>query len=122
MNELPVTTPVGPLSIRVFAGYQLPALTREAFYKELSDTFMPGTPFMLAPLGLSAYVPAVLDLDPAAGMPDEVAIIVYASVDAYNAARRESLQGRMYTHSHAGVFDMARSRGQFPGPTTAPNK
>lgn len=115
-----LSLPVGTQSVRVFAGYRLPSLTREAFFKELGHTFMPGTPFMLAPLGLSAYVAAVLDLDPAAGMPDEVALIVYASKEAYDA-RQNWLQGRMYTHSHAGVFDMARSRGQFPGPDSAPN-
>jgi hypothetical protein len=122
MSHLPVTTPVGPQSIRVFAGYRLPTLTREAFFKELGDTFMPGTPCMLAPLGLCAYVAAALDFNDGSGMPDEVALIVYASLDAYNAARQKSLQGRMYTHSHAGVFDMARSRGQFPGTLDEPNK
>ena len=114
--------PVGPKSVRVFAGYRLPSLARETFFKELGDTFMPGTPYMLAPLGLAGYVAAVLDLDPALGLPDEVALIVYASVDAYRAARQDSLQGRMYTHSHAGVFDMAQSRGQFPGSESAPDK
>jgi hypothetical protein len=122
MNQIPVTTPVGPQSIRVFAGYRLPTLTRETFFKELGDTFMPGTPCMLAPLGLCAYVAAALDFEDGSGMPDEVALIVYASLDAYNAARQKSLQGRMYTHSHAGVFDMARSRGQFPGTVDQPNK
>jgi hypothetical protein len=117
-----MSIPVGPQSIRVFAGYRLSTLEREAFFKELGETFMPGTPYMLASLGLGAYVAAVLDLEPAAKMPDEVALIVYASVDAYTAARRNSLQGRMYTHSHAGVFDMKESRGQFPGPDTAPDK
>lgn len=122
MNEIPVTTPVGPQSVRVFAGYRLPALTREAFFKELGDTFMPGTPYMLAPLGLSGYVAAALDFEAESGMPDEVALIVYASLEAYTAARERSVRGRMYTHSHAGVFDMARSRGQFPGPVDNPNK
>lgn len=116
-----ISLPVGPQSVRVFCGYRLPALNREAFLKELGDTFMPGTPYMLAPLGLGAYVAAVLDLDPAAGMPDEVALIVYASEPVYREARNNSLQGRMYTHSHAGVFDMVRSRGQFPGAASAPS-
>jgi hypothetical protein len=122
MNELPITMPVGPQSIRVFCGYRLPSLERDAFFKELGETFMPGTPCMLAPLGLNAYMAAVLDLDAAAKMPDEVALIVYASVQAYAAVRRDSLQGRMYTHSHAGVFDLANSRGQFPGPDSDPNR
>lgn len=122
MTSVPFQLPVGPQSIRVFAGYRLPSLTREAFFKELSETFMPGTPYMLAPLGLAAYLSAVIDLDPATGLPDEVALIVYSSLEAYNNARQNSLQGRMYTHSHAGVFDMGKSRGQWPGPVAAPDK
>lgn len=122
MSMLPITTPVGPASIRVFAGYRLPALAREDFFRELGQTFMPGTPCMLAPLGLAAYLPATIDPEPDSGLPDEVALIVYASSSAYEAARRQSLEGRMYTHSHAGVFDMTRSRGQWPGSVAAPDK
>ena len=72
---------------------------------------------MQAPLGLNAYVPAVLDPDPAEGLPDEVALIVYASLDIYQKAREHSLRRRMYTHSHAAVFDMRAPGcgGQFPG-------
>jgi hypothetical protein len=116
-----LSIPVGPQSIRVFCGSRLPSLTRENFFRELGDTFMPGTPFMVAPLGLSGYVAAVLDLEPQEGLPDEVALIIYASLDAYREARQNSLQGRMYTHSHAGVFNMALSRGQFPGPVSNPD-
>ena len=121
MNELPVTIPVGPQSTRVFAGYRLPSLDRTKFFQEVGKTFMPGTPNMLAPLGLNAYVAATLDVEPASGLPDEVALIVYGSEPLYTAARQNSVQGRMYTHSHAGVFDMVRSRGQFPGPDSAPH-
>lgn len=120
--ELPLRAPVGPQSIRVFCGYRLPTLTREAFFKELGDTFMPGTPFTLAPFGLAAYVAATLDPDAGSELPDEAALIVYASTQAYAAVRQHSLAGRMYTHSHAGVFEMARSRGQFPGPVGAPTQ
>jgi hypothetical protein len=114
--------PVGPASTRVFCGYAIGSLTREEFYKQLQTTFMPGTPHMLQPLGLAAYLPAVFDLPLEAGLPDEVALIVYASVPTYQAARNDSLSGRMYTHSHAGVFDMSRSRGQFPGSFVNPDK
>jgi len=122
MSALPIHTPVGPSSIRVFAGNKLPSLTRENFFRELGDTFMPGTPCMLAPLGLAAYLPATIDPEPDSALPDEVALIVYASRDAYDAARQKSLEGRMYTHSHAGVFDLTRSRGQWPGTVEAPDK
>lgn len=121
MLDQPVTTPVAPRSVRVFCGYGLPSLGRDGFFRELGTTFMPGTPYMLAPLGLAAYVAAALDPAEGSGLPDEVALIVYASRAAYDA-RNSTLQGRMYTHSHAGVFDMRRSRGQFPGPVDAPDR
>lgn len=116
----PVALPTPPQAIRVFAGYRREGLDAAAFYQDLGTTFMPGTPAILAPLGLGGYIAAVLDLGD--GLPDEVALIVYASVEAYNNARQSSLLGRMYTHSHAGVFDMARSRGQFPRTAEAPDK
>jgi hypothetical protein len=103
-----------PASTRVFAGYRLPNAQRATFLKELGKTFMPGTPNMLAPLGLGAYVPAFLDPQEGSNLPDEVALIIYASGPVYDAARNNSLRGRMYTHSHAGVFDMKSSGGQFP--------
>jgi hypothetical protein len=121
MTNNPVSTPVGVNGVRVFGGYKLPSMSSDDFFQELGQTFMPGTPGMLAGLGLAAYLPAVLDLDPALGLPDEVALIIYASRDVY-AAARNTVQGRMYTHSHAGVFDMARSRGQWAGPVDQPEQ
>lgn len=115
----PIILPTPHDAVRVFAGYRRAGSDQATFYKELGEVFMPGTPAMLAPLGLSAYVPAVLDLD--AGVPDEVALIIYASRPVYEKAR-STVQGRMYTHSHAGVFDMSRSRGQWSGTTDAPDK
>lgn len=122
MSEQPRLLPVGPQSTRVFCGSRLSTLNKEQFFKELGDTFMPGTPLMVAPLGLAAYVPIVIDPDPGLGLPDEAALIVYASNAVYSNARANSVSGRMYTHSHAGVFDLPRSRGQFPGPAMAPDK
>jgi choline dehydrogenase-like flavoprotein len=114
------TIPVGPQAIRVFCGYRLSTLSRADFFKELGQTFMPGTPLMQAPLGLSAYLPAVTDVEPETNLPEELALIVYSSLDDYNRTRNTSLSRRMYTRSHWAVFDMAKSRAQFPGPITAP--
>lgn len=130
-SQIP-SLPVGPESTRVFVGYKLSALTRDQFFRELGQTFMPGTPYMQAPLGLNAYVPAVLDPeeisegltdDTAKALPDEVALIVYESLDVYQLAREQSLRRRMYTHSHAAVFDMAApgGGGQFPGTSAEPS-
>lgn len=116
----PKKFPVGPQAIRVFCGYRLSTLSRAGFFKELGQTFMPGTPLMQAPLGLSAYLPTVTDVEFGGNLPDELALIIYSSLDDYNGTRNTSLSRRMYTRSHWAVFDMAKSRAQFPGPVTAP--
>jgi hypothetical protein len=121
--------PIAPESTRVFVGYKLADLSRDDFYRELGNTFMPGTPYMQAPLGLNSYLPAVLDpsgmthINASETIPDEVALIGYASLAIYQLARGESLRRRMYTHSHRAVFNMsaAGGGGQFPGPVTEPS-
>jgi hypothetical protein len=133
MARSTVELPVGPLGIRLFIGYRAPAFTvqpgdddatrekkRTDFFNELGSTFMPGTPVMQAPLGLAAYIPAVLDTDPDSDLPDEVAAIVYASRAIYDRLRETSLSRRIYTRSHVAVFDMARSVAQFPQSLSSP--
>ena len=121
---------IPPQSTRVFAGYKLPDVSTEKFYAELGQTFMPGTPYMQAELGLTAYIPAVLDvnmlfsLSASKQVPDEVALIGYSSLKEYQLARTKSLRRRMYTHSHLAVFNMkaAGGGGQFPGPIEEPTR
>jgi hypothetical protein len=107
-------------SVRIYWGYKLPAVDQAAFLKDLGETFMPGTPAVLGPLGLNAYIPAALPRDAASDIPDEVALIVYPSLAVYDQSRRGNLLGRIYTFSHAAVFDVTRSRGQWPGTPQAP--
>lgn len=109
-------------SIRIFWGYKLNSVTQEQFHKDLGETFMPGTPAVLGPVGLNGYLPAVLNLQSPEKYPDEVALIVYPTLELYESARRGNLLGRIYTFSHAGVFDMSRSGGQWPGTIDKPNK
>lgn len=113
----PLALPSSPDGIRMFRGYRRADLDPDIFLQELGSTFMPGTPLMQAPLGLWAYLPAVLDLpDHPPDFPDEVAVIVYLSRAVYDSKRESSLSRRMYTRSHTAVFDMQRSVGQFPTP------
>jgi hypothetical protein len=133
MPKNPLALPIGPEASRVFFGYRALELReqpgdspdergrkRRTFFNDLGATFMPGTPLMQAPLGLAAYIPAVIDPPADSGLPDEVALIVYVSRAVYDATRETSLLRRMYTKSHAAVFDMRRSRAQFPGPSDEP--
>lgn len=126
MSPNPLALPSAPDGIRTFRGFRRDGLARETFLRDLGTTFMPGTPLMQAPLGLWSYLPAVLDLPgpeahaPETRYPDEVAIIVYLSRAVYDAKRESSLSRRMYTASHAAVFDMDRSAGLFPTPFDEP--
>lgn len=120
MNRFPVT----PAATRIFRGYARQDLQEAAFLKELGEVFMPGTPWMLRDLGLAAYIPALVPRGAEQDVPDEVAIIAYASEERYEA-RDQTLTGRLYGHTHRGVFDMARSHsvrpvplGTFEGPVT----
>lgn len=134
MQSHSVELPVGPLGIRLFIGYRAATYKamagddaataekkRTGFFTELGTAFFPGTPIMQAPLGLAAYVPAVLDPAPDSGLPDEVAAIVYASREVYDRFREKSISRRMYTRAHPAVFDMVRSVAQFPLDLTEPN-
>ena len=128
-----VELPVAPVAARLFVGYRAARFTvrpeddqavqdrkRADFFNELGTAFMPGTPVLLAPLGLAAYVPAVLDTPQGLGLPDEVAAIVYASRPVYDRFRETSLSRKIYTRSHVAVFDMDRSVAEFPSALNAP--
>lgn len=65
---------------------------------------MPGTPYMLRPLGLHSYAGAVIDEHPG-DTPHETGLIGYPSRFAYQTIRERNLRGRLYTHTHAAVYD-----------------
>lgn len=100
-------------AIRVWAGFKLPSLSGPDFYRTLGDTFIPGTLYMLRPLGINAYNVSVL-VHNENNLPHECALIVYQSRNAYRAITRENLHGRVHRASHYAVFDMQRSRASFP--------
>jgi hypothetical protein len=113
---------ISPGSVRVFCGYRRPDVAVQEFRSEIGRTFMPGTPYLLGPLGLRAYAAAVLDEDEH-DTPHETAIIAYPSRDAYRSIREDTLPGRLYTQTHAGVFDQGvgpdgarRSRADWAEP------
>ena len=100
-------------AIRVFVGFRHPDLSIDRFQLALGQTFMPGTPYMLQPLGLAAYAPAVFAEVSGRILPHEVALIVWPSQPAQQRATRDTLRGRVYTQSHGGVYT-ATSRATFP--------
>jgi len=75
---------------------------------------MPGTPYMLIPLNLSAYLPGAIVGDSDPELPDEFAIIAYPSQEVWNHDIHETLRGRVYNQMHGGVYDLKRSGASFP--------
>jgi hypothetical protein len=133
----PLALPTSPDAARVFFGFRSAALSatsadteqqraqkRTEFFARLGRTFMPATPLMMAPLGLAAYLPAILDPPTDSSLPDEAALIVYVSREVYRGSRETSLSRRLYTSAHEAVFDMKRSYAEFPTliehPTSTP--
>lgn len=118
------STPTPPNAVRIFWGYRHRRLTEEDFRRELGETFMPGTPYMLQPLGLHAYAAAVFDENTARDTPHETGLIAYPSQAAYRTIRARNLRGRLYTHTHAAVYDeynpdgTRRSSAQWAEPFT----
>jgi hypothetical protein len=98
----------------VFFGFRHPDLTQEQFLQELGRTFMPGTPYMLQPLGLDAYLPAGLSQRDGVPCPHDAALIAYPSPEHYQRIMKDTLRGRVYAQTHGGVYDKQRSRAAFP--------
>lgn len=101
--------PVRPDSVRVWRGYSVETPPRIKFKEKLRTTFIPGTPQFQAPLGLTAYLPAVLPTDVPNGVPDEIALVFYESQQDYNAAK-ETIAGRAYADLHGTVFSFTSPR------------
>src|SRR5579862_1466214 len=100
-------------AIRVFCGFPNSQLSEAQFFTQLGQTFMPGTPYMLQPLGLAAYLPGVLHAPPA-GAPHEFALICYPSQAVWNESMNGTLRGRVYNQTHGGVYAMPPSGAAFP--------
>jgi hypothetical protein len=102
-------------ALRVFTGYRKPDLPADRFRQLLASAFMPGTPYMLQPLGLAAYLPAVTAKDDKTQptVPDEFAIIAYPSQEKWRQIMNDTLRGRVYNQTHGGVYD-AKSHASFP--------
>jgi hypothetical protein len=113
MSDHPIIYATPTSAIRVFCGYNRPEFGESQFFTQLGQTFMPGTPYMLQPLGLAAYLPGVVS-NPPPGLPHEFALICYPSPAAWRHANSETLRGRVYNQTHGGVYASPPSGASFP--------
>jgi len=105
-----------PDAVRVWRGFRAPSIDLSAFYRRLGTVFVPSTVLMQIDAGLEAYVPTVLGglADKPDTAPDETAILVWESQDAYRDGFK-TLAVRTYTLTHGAVYTSA-SGAEFPRP------
>lgn len=101
-------------ALRVFHGFRNQTLDQDQYLRALGQTFMPGTPYMLAPLGLAAYLPGIVVGEQDSRVPHEFAIIAYPSPETWDHTMHQTLRGRVYDQTHGGVYDPRRSGASFP--------
>jgi hypothetical protein len=102
--------PVPPDAVRVWRGFKKrqSGFEQQAFVRKLTSLFIPSVAPFQAPLGLTAYVPAIIPPRGPACTPDEIALVFYESQDTYRATF-DSIAGRAYGDLHATVFEFADS-------------
>lgn len=103
------------LPIRLWWGFKRKDIGRADLLEQLRSVFLPATvQVMHRRLGaLSAYLPVVLPDHGCIGVPDEMALVVYRSLEQYQAAM-ETLEGRAYQLLHQAVFQSPSSSNGFP--------
>jgi 5-methylthioadenosine/S-adenosylhomocysteine deaminase len=104
--------PVPPDAVRVWRGFRADNLDPIKFREKLGTLLIPSTVQLQAPLGLTAYLPAVLPDGKADAVPDEIALVFYESQDAYQSTFK-TLAGRAYAELQQSVF-AAHSQSGFP--------
>lgn len=113
-SATPGLVPVPPDSVRVWRGFRNPAVAYAKFEEQLGSIFVPYAVHIQAPLGLTAYQPALLTEAKPAAIPDEVALVFFESKDIY-ADTFKTAAGRGYGLLHGVVFDSpGRSKSDFP--------
>lgn len=112
-SATPGQVPVAPDAVRVWRGFRNTALGYEDFEKKLGSIFMPCAVAIQQPLGLTAYLPALLKSDKPAPVPDEIALVFFEDEAIYKRMF-SSAGGRAYALLHGTAFDGVRSKSGFP--------
>jgi quinol monooxygenase YgiN len=99
---------------RVFRGYRKGSVAVSEFQEAMAKTFIPAAPATHQKNGLIAYLPS-LSPQGLAGVPDEFAIVVYESKDAYEKAR-QTPEGQSYGALHWKYFEEPANAQTGPAP------
>lgn len=110
-------------AVRVWRGFRAAGLAKPDFLSSLGRIFIPVTVQMQSGFGLNAYLPSILPQDKPDLIPDEIALVFYATQQHYRDATN-CVGGRAYSRLHDTVFSNQTSRSGFPrllGTTLAPD-
>jgi hypothetical protein len=109
----PGVAPVPPNAVRVWRGFKADGTPSAEFRKKIGRIFIPAAVQTQAPLGMTAYLPAVLPDERPPAMPDEIALVFYESQTAYDRTG-DTTVGRVYSLLHRSLFSFPRSKTGFP--------
>lgn len=110
-------------AFRVWVGWRAASMRGPNGWSRFSDalgkTFIPATWMVMQRYGLRAYVPSVTQADPPRGCPEETALLVYETPEAYER-HKATVGGRSYGQMHGAVFGfdppgISRSGWAAPG-------
>jgi len=111
-SATPGQVAVRPSAVRVWRGFRAQGLSSSDFRKKLGTCFVPAAVQTQVPLGMTAYLPAVLPDDCPENVPDEIALVFYESQSTYGRCF-DSTGGRVYGLLHQTVFAPSSTSG-FP--------
>lgn len=98
---------------RFWRGFRKEGTSPEEFRKRLANEFMPATVRTPGRFGLCAYLVVVPPMDHPACVPDEIALVMYASEAGYRKMNADP-EGKKYQESHWGVFQRGTSGSLVP--------
>lgn len=98
---------------RFWRGDRISGMTAETFRDGLREVFVPATLKQGVGKGLLAYQPVLLAKDHSPKLPDEVALVTYASEEEYKRLRATP-EGKAYGELHWDYFTRETSRSLVP--------
>lgn len=98
---------------RFWRGFRKEGASSEEFRKRLANEFMPATVQTPGKFGLCAYLVVVPPADHPAHIPDEIALVMYASEAGYRKMNADP-EGKRYQESHWDVFQRGTSGSLVP--------
>lgn len=102
--------------VRFWRGYKLDALPMESFVEGLNRTFIPWTASLgTARTSMVGYLPVISKQHGGDRVPEEYALVVYAS-DAKYREFRDTPEGQKYSNGHWDYFDKTLSHSAVATP------